>query len=170
MNFIYPLITMIDKVISSVIKPFVVLISIAIASLLSFGIFTRSILNEPVFGLEELILMAAMWLYMLGAVLASKDRSHLSADFIQVFVENQKIISFMHLVATTISLIMASFFAVWSYDLMIWAFEKSQTTTVFQLPWYLSQSSLFVASALFIFYLVRDFFTDLDSFKNSDSK
>ncbi|WP_286238858.1 TRAP transporter small permease [Neptuniibacter halophilus] len=166
MTILLSSISTIDQLISAVIKPIVVLISSAIALMLTYGIFTRAILDQPVFGLEELVLMSAMWLYMLGAVLASRDRSHLCADFVQVFTDNQKVISFMHLLATFISLVMAGFFATWSFDLMQWAFEKSQTTTVFKLPWYLSQSSLFVASVLFIFYLIRDLLNDLNSFKN----
>ncbi|MGY8872633.1 MAG: TRAP transporter small permease [Pseudomonadales bacterium] len=160
--------SVIDRLVAIVIKPLVVLISLAVACMLVIGIFTRTVLEAPMFGLEELVLMAAMWLYMLGAVIASRERSHLSADFVQVICSNQKIISFMHLLATSISLFMAIMFASWSYELLIWAVEKGQTTTVFQLPWYVSQSSLFVASVLFIFYLCRDFLNDLIEFQNSD--
>ena len=163
------LIIKVDLILAIIIKPVVVVISLAVAFMLSYGIFSRAILDAPVFGLEELVLMGAMWLYMLGAVLASRDRSHLCADFVQVVSSNKKVISFMHLLATTISLFMAVMFATWSYDLLLWAFKKGQTTTVFQLPWYISQSSLFVASVLFIFYLIRDFCNDLLSFRNSQA-
>lgn len=158
----------IDSVVVFVIKPVVVLISLAVACMLALGIFTRTVLEAPMFGLEELVLMAAMWLYMLGAVMASRDRSHLSADFVQVVCSNPKIINFMHLLATIISLFMAVMFTTWSYDLLIWAVKKGQTTTVFQLPWYISQSSLFVASVLFVFYLSRDFLNDLIKFQNPE--
>ena len=149
-----------------VVRPIVVLISLAVAIMLALGIFTRAVLEQPMFGLEELILMGAMWLYMLGAVIASRERSHLSADFVQVVCSNPKVICFMHLLATAISLFMAIMFATWSYELLLWAVKKGQATTVFQLPWYISQSSLFVASVLFIFYLSRDFITDLIAFRN----
>lgn len=159
----------VDMLLALVVKPIVVVISLAIAFMLSYGIFSRAALGTPVFGLEELVLMGAMWLYMLGAVLASRDRSHLCADFVQVMTDNQRIVTFMHLLATIVSLFMAVMFATWSYDLMLWSLKKGQTTAVFHLPWYLSQSSLFVASTLFIFYLIRDFCNDLLSFRNSQS-
>lgn len=160
----------VDMLLVLIVKPIVVVISLAIALMLSYGIFSRAVLGTPVFGLEELILMGAMWLYMLGAVLASRDRTHLCADFVQVATDNQRIISFMHLLATMVSLFMAVMFATWSYDLMVWGLQKGQTTTVFHLPWYLSQSSLFVASTLFIFYLIRDFCHDLQGFCQSQSR
>lgn len=156
----------IDNVLLLIIKPIVALISLFVAVMLAVGILSRTLFEKPVFGLEELILMAAMWLYMLGAVLASRDRSHLSADFVQVVSSNPGVVRFFHLLATVISLFMAVMFSTWSYDLMMWAVNKGQTTTVFQLPWYISQSSLFFGSILFIFYLIRDFFNDLISFQN----
>jgi TRAP-type C4-dicarboxylate transport system permease small subunit len=154
----------IDQIISFVIKPIVVIISLAVAFMLTLGIFTRTALDAPMFGLEELVLMGAMWLYMLGAVLASRERTHLSADFVQVVSSNPKVINFMRLFATVISLIMAVMFVTWSYDLMLWGVRKGQTTTVFQLPWYISQGSLFVASILLVFYLSRDLLNDFIQF------
>jgi len=168
MTRILSLIDSIDKILALVIKPIVVAISLAIAFMLTYGIFTRAVLDAPVFGLEELVLMGAMWLYMLGAVLASRDRSHLTADFVEVITDNPKVVTFVHLMATAISLFMAVMFAIWSYDLLQWGVKKGQTTPVFQLPWYFSQGSLFVASVLFIFYLIRDFLNDLIRFRSPE--
>lgn len=156
----------IDRALMVVVKPFVAVISVLIAVMLVVGIFTRSVLEKPVFGLEELVLLAAMWLYMFGAAIASRDRSHLSADFVQVVSKNPAVILFFHLFATALSLGMAIMFAIWSYDLMSWSWEKGQTSAVFKIPWYVPQSSLFFGSALFIFYLVRDFLNDLVSFQS----
>lgn len=168
MNRILSFIDCIDKALARLIKPIVVVLSLLIAFTLTYGIFTRAVLDEPVFGLEELVLMGAMWLYMLGAVLASRDRSHLTADFVEVLTHNPKVVTFVHLLATTISLFMAIMFAIWSYDLLQWGVKKGQTTPVFQLPWYFSQGSLFVASVLFIFYLIRDFINDLIRFQSPE--
>lgn len=154
----------IDRVLMFIIRPIVAVISVLVAVMLAVGIFTRSVLEKPVFGLEELVLLGAMWLYMLGAAIASRDRSHLSADFVQVVSSNLTVIRLFHLLATVISLGMAIMFARWSFDLMSWSWDKGQTSIVFKIPWYVSQSSLFFGSVLFIFYLIRDFLNDLASF------
>ncbi|WP_324769571.1 TRAP transporter small permease [Pokkaliibacter plantistimulans] len=167
MNGISALFDGLDFIISNIIKPVVVVLSCIIAFLMVYGIFARSIIGHPVFGLEEIIMMAAVWLYMLGAVLASRDRSHLAADFVQVICKNPKIVKFMTLLSTAISLFMAIMFSTWGYNLFIWGVQKGQATIVFHIPQYLSQSSLFAASLLLIFYLLRDFFTDFASFKNA---
>lgn len=160
------LIGLIDKILTMIVIPVVVVLSIAIASMLAWGIFSRSLLNAPVFGLEELVLISAMWLYMLGAVLAAKDRSHLTADFVSVIFKNEKLIAGFAVLATTISIVMALYFVSWSYELMAWSLKKAQITPVFKLPWYISQSSLFVGSLALVFYLIRDFIKDCQKFIN----
>ncbi|SDP81454.1 TRAP transporter small permease [Desulforhopalus singaporensis] len=150
-----------DTLLMLIVKPIVITLCLIVAIGMTVGVFSRIIIGTPMFGLEEIILMTVMWLYMLGAVLASRERSHLAADFVQVVSRNPKVIYFVHLLASIISLIIAIYISTWCYDLMTWAFAKKQTTPVFNLPWYYSQSSLFVASLFFLLYLVRDIFTDL---------
>lgn len=158
------LINFIDKILTMIVIPVVVFLSIAVATMLAWGIFSRSVLDAPVFGLEELVLLSAMWLYMLGAVLAAKDRSHLSADFISVIFENEKVLAGFSILATIISLVMAFYFVSWSYELLAWSLNKAQTTPVFKMPWYISQSSLFISSIALAFYLIRDLIKDCQKF------
>lgn len=160
------LIELIDKLLTIIVIPIVVALSLAVAGMLAWGIFSRSMLNAPVFGLEELVLISAMWLYMLGAVLAAKDRSHLTADFVSVVFKNEKVIAGFAVLATVISIIMAVYFVSWSYELLAWSLKKAQITPVFKLPWYISQSSLFVGSVALVFYLIRDLIKDCQKFIN----
>ncbi len=161
MNFLLSIIAILDTIIGIALKPVIVIASLFIAFTLTIGIVCRSILHVPVFGLEELILLSVMWLYMLGAVLASRERTHLSADFFQTFCKNQTIVKWVHLLANLISLAMAILFITWAYALASWGFEKGQVTPVFGIPMYFSQGALFVASILLSFYLVRDLLNDI---------
>ncbi len=163
--------TRIDNLIKKIIAPLVVVLSLFVAFAMVAGVVSRSVLNTPVLGLEELILFAVIWLYMLGAALASQERSHLRADFVSTFVHNSKVRDTVHLLATVISLIMVIAFIVWSHNLFIWGFTMQQSTPVFRIPFYLSQSSLFCASLLLLFYSLRDTVRDihqLNSTRGSD--
>ena len=150
-----------DSMVTSVAKPVVFVLGIVIAIAFAGGVFFRSIVGTPVFGLEEIVLLSVMWFYLIGAGLASSDRSHLSADFIQLVVSNKRTQRAIALLATTISLILSVFILLWSLDLFSWGFAKGQATPVFRVPWYVSQLSLVVGSVLFIVYLSRDFLHDL---------
>lgn len=150
-----------DSALTTIARPIVFVLGMVIAVAFAGGVFFRSIVGTPVFGLEEIILLSVMWFYLIGAGLASSERSHLSADFIPLIFSNKKIVRAIALFATTISLILSVFILLWSLDLFSWGVAKQQATPVFRVPWYISQFSLVVGSILFIVYLTRDFLHDL---------
>lgn len=160
MRSIVDLFASMDNALVACMKVAVVVMGIFVSFAMVIGIVSRSLLGVQVFGLEELVLTAAMWLYMLGAALASRDRSHLSADFIEAFSSNETLHAVTRLIATVLSVVLAAFFVSWSYSLFAWGVEKGQVTPVFSIPQYISQSSLFVASILLLLYALRDLIHD----------
>jgi TRAP-type transport system small permease protein len=93
---------------------------------------------------------------MLGASLASRERSHLAADFVKFFSKNPATWRLAAIASTAISLVVAVMIVVWSWDFFAFGIEHSQVTPVFGIPWWISQSSPLVASVLFVIYLIRD--------------
>lgn len=150
-----------DALVERIINPILTVVGLAVALMLAYGIFSRAILGKPVFGLEELTLMGAMWFYMLGAVLASRERSHLSADFVHVMTSSPKIHRAASLLSTVISLGVAVMFVTWAWDLLSFGLKRGQSTPVFGIPQWVSQASLFVASVAFVIYLIRDLILEL---------
>ncbi|MDL0434060.1 TRAP transporter small permease subunit [Marinobacter sp. TBZ242] len=130
------------------------------------GITARSILGIALFGVEELILLAVVWFYMLGAILASKQRAHLQADFIPVVVKNETVIIVVRLVATAISIVLAGLFVMWSNELLQWALARGQSTPVFSIPIYFAQASLLTAAIFMTLYLVRDLIDDIQALRH----
>ena len=137
------------------------MLSVAVAVLVMIQVFTRYVMGEPLFGLEEITLICVMWLYMIGAAMACRSRSHLKAELIQLLVRHQGGLRAIQVLTTLISLVMAVFITLWSFDLVVWGLEKQQSTPVFQIPWVVSQSSLFVGGMFFTLYFVRDLIVDV---------
>ncbi|APX18091.1 hypothetical protein BWR17_19620 (plasmid) [Phaeobacter inhibens] len=154
-------ISIFDGILTAVAKPVVFVLGIVIAVAFAGGVFFRTLVGSPVFGLEEIVLLSVMWFYLIGAGLASSERSHLSADFIPLIFPNKKIVRSIALLATLISLVLSVFVLVWSLNLFQWGVSRGQATSVFRIPWFVSQFSLVVGSVLFIVYLTRDFLHDL---------
>lgn len=168
MSRLRSLIATIDAYLHGAIRAVVIILSLFVAGSMVLGILMRSAFSAPMLGLEEVILFSVMWLYMMGAALASRERSHLSADFVSVMISNGRTRNAIHLIATLVSLVMVLAFVVWSYDLLAWGLSKQQSTPVFQLPLYLSQSSMFAASLLFLFYTLRDVSNDIERLYRGD--
>lgn len=152
-----------DFLLDKIISPLVAILGVFVALSFIVGIVARSFLGIALFGLEELILMAVIWFYMLGAILASKDGSHLRADFIPVVVKNENVILLFSICATLVSIAMAILFVSWSNALFQWALQRGNSTPVFSIPLYASQASLLLAAILMTLYLVRDLIKDIHS-------
>lgn len=157
MNFLRKL----DQILYRIIKPVVVVIGLGVSLMLVVGIVSRALFGSPVFGLEEIMLLAIMWFYMLGAALASRESSHLSADFIDVMTSNTAIRRAAVIVSTVISIIASLAFCYWAADFLAFGISRGQSTPVFHIPFWVSQSSLFAAAILLTAYLVRDLLVEL---------
>jgi len=145
-----------DRYVGRFLAPIVVALSLVVAIGMVTGIVARSILSEPLLGLEEIILFTVMWLYMLGAALASRDSSHLSADFLSDYMQAGRTRRLVQLTAKLIAMIAVLAFVVWSFDLFHWGFTMEQSTPVIKLPYYLVQSSMFIAAIIMAIYTFRD--------------
>ena len=163
---------MFDTAVAKIVHPIIVVAGLTVTCAMVVGVFTRYVMNAPVFGLEEIILLAVMWFYMLGAAMASRERSHLSADFVKVITNNKAVLRVAAITSTVISLAVSLMIVTWCYDLMAWGFQKGQSTPVFSVPWVVSQASLFVASIFFVVYLVRDLILEIrgDTSSNASEK
>ena len=157
MNFLRRL----DHILYRTVQPLVVAIGLGVAVLIVVGIVSRVLLGTPVFGLEEIMLLAIMWFYMLGAALASRESSHLSADFIDVRTSSTAIRRAALIVSTVISIIASLAFCYWAADFLAFGISRGQATPVFRIPFWVAQSSLFVAAILLTAYLVRDLVVEL---------
>ena len=145
-----------DEILIRIIRPVVVVIGLGVALLLAIGIVSRAVLGQPVFGLEEIMLLAIMWFYMLGAVLASRDGSHLKADFVDVMTDDPTIRRVAAIASTIVSILASLAFCYWASDFIAFGLSRGQETPVFGLPFWVSQISLLVAAVTLTLYLLRD--------------
>ncbi|SIS90141.1 TRAP transporter small permease [Paracoccus saliphilus] len=151
----------VDEVLVHIIRPVVIVIGLGVSLLLVVGIVSRAFLGEPVFGLEEIMLLSIMWFYMLGATLASRENSHLKADFLDVITENPAAHRVAAIAATVISICASLAFCYWAADFILFSLSRGQTTPVFGIPFWVSQLSILVAAILLTAYLIRNLVIEL---------
>lgn len=153
-----------DAIFIKLLRPVIVFFGLSVAFMLAYAIFARAVLNKPVFGIEEVMLLCVMWFYMLGATVATRGRSHLKADFVKVMFKSEKVHRAAALISTVISLIIAIMIVRWSFDLMLWGLKKGQKTPVFSMPQVWSQASLLFTAVFFVLYNLRDLVLELKGF------
>ena len=137
-------------------KVVIIFASLMLSSVMVTEVVSRYFLGYPIWGWEELAMISAMWLYMIGAAMAAYEGTHLKTEVISLWIKNPRNLRIVKALASLIALIMAGFMAYWSSDFLFWGLEKNPTTPVFDIPWVVAQSSLFVAGISISIYFLRD--------------
>ena len=82
----------------------VVLLSIFASVLL------RYVLNLSLFGVDEIIVMVAYWLYFIGGAYATATDGHIKADLVSAFVHNARVVYVVRFLAKLLELTVTIFF------------------------------------------------------------
>lgn len=115
-------------------------------------IVARYLLNRPAAGASEVVLLAAMQLYMSGALLASIQGKHIRVD---LFESGPAGGVRSGLVALT-TLIVALFFCFWSLRMLSWGVQRPQVTPSLGMPLWIPQASMLFCAIGCLVVAMRD--------------
>ena len=134
------------------------LIAGCIITLLVFiEVMLRYVMGSPLFGVEELIVLIAMWLYFIGASYGAYDRSHIKAELMHTWVKSSKKIALIHSISSGITFILSLIMISWTYPFFIWSITQGGTSQALLLPMYYSQSAIFIGAILMSIYFFTEF-------------
>ncbi len=156
----------IDHVFAGAQNWIMVLTGIAVCMLIFAGAVMRYLLKMDFYGSEEIILFAAFWLYFTGSAAAARNKTHINADMISMFVKNQKTVDTVHMIKDIFSLIMSALATYWSFHYVIWSIEMDAVSNVFKLPVVIAQIPIFLSFLLWTIYLIRDIAVSVKERKN----
>lgn len=146
----------IGEAIASALSAIAVASSIVVAGLMFFLVNARYVLGLSVVGLHELITLAAVALYMTGAVIASRKREHLTVDWIAGNITDPRKRAAHDLLIAILTIVVTGFFIVWSYYMFTWGMKRPQSTPAYQIPLWIPQLAIGVAAVGCFSYALRD--------------
>lgn len=118
-------------------------------------------LNMNFLGYEEILVIFAFWLYMLGSAYGSYEKSHITADIIIVMMKESMFKSVLTLIRDVLSVVFGIIFLIWVYEMVGWSIEMDTRTPAWRIPMAVGQGSMVVGLLLcnfyHIVYLYRDF-------------
>lgn len=131
--------------------------SIGVVLLVFVSVLMRYILEKNTGGMEELIVIVATWIYFIGGAYGSYENSHITADFISVFIHKEKtkeIVAALRLLVSLIILIGASYCAL---ELFMYTAQKSSATPVLKIPRMIVYLPVYIGILLMTFYTAVHF-------------
>ncbi|MDN3685440.1 TRAP transporter small permease subunit [Vibrio sinaloensis] len=124
---------------------------IASVALMQFvQVVTRYVFEVPIMGLEESMVIPTLWLYMLGAVNASREDTQIRANVLEIFIKTERGHQILALISETISLVISSWLTYWAWDYVKYAWRVWKESPTLYIP------TFFITSARFFYRLTPD--------------
>ncbi len=115
-------------------------------------VITRYVLEVPVMGLEETMMYPTVWLYILGAVNASRENSHIRANVLEIFLKSDRGHTILAIVGEVISLIVGLWLLSWAWQFTQYAWKVWRESPTLYIPTFYFDVALVVGLALMMVY------------------
>ncbi|CUJ98469.1 2,3-diketo-L-gulonate TRAP transporter small permease protein YiaM [Ruegeria denitrificans] len=115
-------------------------------------VITRYVLEIPVMGLEESLLYPTLWLYMLGAVNASRENTHIRANVLEIFLSTERQHQVLAVIGEVISLIVGIWLTTWAWEFTKYSMRVWRESPTLYLPTFYVDVALFVGLVLMMIF------------------
>lgn len=130
--------------------------SVLVVGLMLLLVAGRYLFGWSIVGLLEVIMMCGMWLYMLGALIASRRKEHLVVDFFAQKFGDGRAREAHKLLVGCVTFAATAFFTLLAWRMLQWSLDHPQTTPGMGIPLWIPQSAILVAAVGSGFYALRD--------------
>ncbi|MDC0657699.1 TRAP transporter small permease subunit [Leisingera sp. SS27] len=113
---------------------------------------TRYLLQIPVMGLEETMLYPTIWLYILGAVNASREDTHIRANVLEIAIKTERGHTVLAIIGEVISLTVGLWLLSWAWEYTQYAWRVWKESPTLYLPTFYSEVALVAGLALMMLY------------------
>lgn len=137
-----------------------------IALLITIQVLFRYVLHIPMHYVEEILTLAAVWLYLLGSVNASREESHINARVLEIFIAKDKHIYLIRMLSAILTTIVTAWLAYWSYDFFMYSLKKWKISQVIGYPMIIMESAMLICFIFIVIYTIKEAYLYLWKYKN----
>ena len=146
----------IDAITEWIANWILVITGIAVCCLIFAGAFLRYVVHTDFYGSEELILLAAFWLYFIGSAMAAKHDTQIKAEMVDMFIKNKTALSIISVIRYIVNLVLAVLASVWSIEYVIWNINMNARSNVFRFPVFIAVLPIAISFVAWTIYCIRD--------------
>lgn len=144
-----------DRSVDLVLRTLMIVASATVTLALTALVVSRYGFGLSLNAAHEVSLFAAMWLYMCGAVLASRRNEHLVVDILASKLQG-RLKLLRQLLISVLTLVISGFFVLWVWKMLAWGMKGPQTIRVLDLPLWTAQAPIALAALAGLLYGLRD--------------
>ena len=155
----------IDAITEWIANWILVISGIAVCFLIFAGSFMRYVMHMYFYGSEELILVAAFWMYFIGSAMAAKHGTQIKAEMLGMFIKSRKALGIANIIKYMINLAMATVASVWSIQYVQWNINMNVKSNVFRFPVVYAVLPIAISFVAWTIYCIRDLVCGIKNFK-----
>jgi TRAP-type C4-dicarboxylate transport system permease small subunit len=118
-------------------------------------VITRYVLQVPVMGLEETMLYPTLWLYILGAVNASRENTHIRANVLEIFLTTPRAHTILAIIGEVISLIVGLWLFTWAWDFTRYSIRTWRESPTLYIPTFYADVALVIGIGLMMAFTLH---------------
>lgn len=126
--------------------------SLSLAFMVTVTVILRYILKLDLYGIEEIEIMVAMWLYFIGASYGSYNKSQISADIVEALVPESNVKQYLRCVRSVIAAVLYAGLVYLAVDLLLFNVSSNFKTAIWKIPLYFTSAGVLLGCALMTFY------------------
>ncbi|WP_028957451.1 TRAP transporter small permease [Sulfitobacter sp. 20_GPM-1509m] len=115
-------------------------------------VLTRYVFQVPIMGLEETIMFPTLWLYILGAVNASRENTHIRANVLEIFLTTERAHIILAIVGEVASLVIGVWLLTWAWDFTEYAWRVWRESPTLYIPTFYGDVALCLGLFLMMSY------------------
>ncbi|HEX78311.1 MAG TPA: TRAP transporter small permease [Dehalococcoidia bacterium] len=125
-----------------------------VTALVFSEVWMRYIFHYPGMEVEEVAALAAFWLYFVGAIYGSYERSHIKAELVHLVIRKPRGYAMVRVITSLITLGLAVTMCYWGCDYFIWGITQWEVSRVLRWPMVYTQASIFIGALFMSFYFL----------------
>jgi TRAP-type C4-dicarboxylate transport system permease small subunit len=142
--------------------------SICIMMIVVTNVFARYVLNIGIFGIEEMIVIIAMWMYWIGGIVATAENQHIKGDMLDMFIKSKKKKKIINIVAHLLTIFALALFAWWVIEWTQMNLMLGQRTPGLRWLMIWSQIPLTISFIMMFLYSIYHFIRTIFPIKTGD--
>lgn len=149
-------------------KILMVVSSLCVIITLSLVVLGRHVLHYNFLGYTEILVLAAFWMYFIGASYGSYEESHICADILSQFVSDKSKLK-LSIFSKVVQVVLSVPLIYLSFGMLMFDIKTDQMTVDLEIPLLYSQMPIFIGFTLMGFYALIYLIRDLIKLKYFDA-
>lgn len=126
--------------------------SLFIALLMFIQVMLRYVFFAPLMGIEEVLPLAAFWLYFIGASYASHTRTHIRAEVVDVMLRKDSALRAVRFSASIITVAVGLVFVGLAFQFVLYSLRTGRFSATLFIPTVYSETAILVGLVLMVLY------------------